>query len=174
MAAAKQSFQDRLNAQTTDLEPGKTYLIGVAIFRTNPDANSPSKQQLLVVKRASHEEAFPNNWELPGGHVEPGETIHQCVERETLEETGLVVEEVLGEFAELLWESRSSGKKNVQLNYAVTVQEPYELRLNPEEHSEWMWAEEDKVDELLMTPAMNKVLRDSFEFSKTNSVPREN
>ena len=59
----------------------------------------------------------------------------------------------------------------MQLTYAVTVREPYELRLDLEEHSEWMWAEEDKVDELLMTPAMSKVLRDSFEFSKTDSVP---
>ena len=59
----------------------------------------------------------------------------------------------------------------MQSNYAVTVREPYELRLNSEEHSEWMWAEEDKIDDLLMTPAMSKVLRDSFEFSKTNSIP---
>ena len=75
MAAAKLSFQDRLNAKTTDLEPGKTYLIGVAIFRKNPNSNSTSKHQPLVVKRAAHEEVFPNNWELPGGHVEPGETV---------------------------------------------------------------------------------------------------
>ena len=170
MPTAKQSFQERLDAQTAELEQGKTYLVGVAIFRASPDPASTTKFQLLVVKRAEHEEAYPNNWEIPGGHVEPGETVRQCVERETLEETGLLVDKILGEFAELHWDSRSSGKKNVQMNYAVNVKQPMDLRLNPEEHSEWLWANEDQVDALLMTPAMNKVLRDSFEYSKTNSI----
>ena len=122
------------------------------------------------MKRAVHEEVFPNNWELPGGHIEPGETVRQCVERETLEETGLLVDEILGEFAELHWDSMSSGKKNIQMNYVVRVKEPMELRSNPDEHSEWLWASEDQVDALLMTPAMAKVMRDAFEYSKTNNV----
>ncbi|KAM0796814.1 NUDIX hydrolase domain-like protein [Usnea florida] len=168
--AKKPSFQERLDAQTTDLEHGKTYVVGVAIFRASPDPASFTKHQLLVVKRAAHEESFPNKWEIPGGRVEPGETVRQCVERETLEETGLRVERVVGELAELRWDSASSGKKSVQMNYAVTVQEPVEIRLDPDEHSEWLWANEDQVDGLDSTPAMKEVLRGSFEYSKTNSV----
>ncbi len=32
-----------------------------------------------------------DEWELPGGQLERGETPHACVEREVLEETGLTV-----------------------------------------------------------------------------------
>ena len=56
------------------------------------------------------------------------------------------------------------------MNYVVDIKQPMDLRLNPEEHSEWLQANEDQVDALLTTPAMNKVLRDSFEYSKTNSI----
>lgn len=43
MPTAKQSFQERLNVRTTDLEQGKTYLFGVAIFRASPDPASTTK-----------------------------------------------------------------------------------------------------------------------------------
>ena len=71
----------------------------------------------------------------------------------------------------MVWESRSSGqKKNVQLNFAVTVREQDGLRVNLEEHSEWMWVEEGMVEGLPMTAAMNKVVRDSLKLSRIDGV----
>ena len=125
---AKQYLQERLDAQTNELEQGKTYLVGVAIFRAAPKPASTTEFQLLVVKRVGHEVACPNSWELPGGYVEPGKTVRQCVESGTLEETGLLVNIILREFAELHWYSTSSGKKSVQMNYAVNVKQPMDLR----------------------------------------------
>jgi 8-oxo-dGTP pyrophosphatase MutT (NUDIX family) len=149
-----------LHSHKSELDASKNWLVGVAIFR------KAQPMELLVVKRAPTEEAFPNNWELPGGHVEDTDLdVYHTIERETAEETGQIVEKVLGEFEELFWDSRS-GKKNIQMNYAVTVKENIPIKLNPDEHSEWMWATAEQCMELLMTPAMRKVLSDSFRFAE--------
>jgi ADP-ribose pyrophosphatase YjhB (NUDIX family) len=52
--------------------------------------------QLLLVRRASRHGR--GNWQLPGGFIEPDETIEQAVVREVQEEAGVVgeVEAVLG------------------------------------------------------------------------------
>ena len=52
--------------------------------------------QLLLVRRASRHGR--GNWQLPGGFIEPDETIEQAVVREVKEEAGVVaeVEAVLG------------------------------------------------------------------------------
>lgn len=44
--------------------------------------------KVLLVKRRFEPSA--GYWSLPGGHVEPGETLEEAVLRELLEETGLV------------------------------------------------------------------------------------
>jgi 8-oxo-dGTP diphosphatase len=44
---------------------------------------------LLLIQRATDPHA--GKWSIPGGHVEPGETLAHAVERELLEETGLEV-----------------------------------------------------------------------------------
>ena len=45
--------------------------------------------RLLLIRRAR--EPSRGLWSLPGGRVEPGETLTEAVEREVLEETGLEV-----------------------------------------------------------------------------------
>jgi 8-oxo-dGTP diphosphatase len=45
--------------------------------------------RLLMVQRG--QEPAAGRWSIPGGRVEPGETDHDAVVREVLEETGLTV-----------------------------------------------------------------------------------
>ncbi len=49
---------------------------GVIVFRRRPELS------FLLMRHA-------NRWDLPKGHVEPGETEHECALREFAEETGL-------------------------------------------------------------------------------------
>ncbi|KAH0283139.1 hypothetical protein M436DRAFT_58610 [Aureobasidium namibiae CBS 147.97] len=155
-----------LSSTAKDLAGDYVYVVGIAVLRRTTDANST--WQLLVVRRVETETSFPNMWELPGGHVEQGETISEAIQRETMEETGLVVQDVIGKFEELRWTSKQGGMESVQFNFVATIQQPAEVTLNPEEHSEWKWIRENEITSLPTSPAMNQVLKDAFEFSKSH------
>lgn len=49
-----------------------------------------SRERVLLLLRDDIPEIpYPNTWDLPGGHVEPGETPEVCIAREMKEEMGL-------------------------------------------------------------------------------------
>lgn len=55
------------------------------VLRGSGDAS-----EVLLIRRAEHEgDPWSGHMAFPGGHVEPGETLQQAAERETLEEIGL-------------------------------------------------------------------------------------
>jgi 8-oxo-dGTP pyrophosphatase MutT (NUDIX family) len=55
---------------------------------------SPTAQgaAFILTKRARHLRRNPGNYALPGGHVDPGETIEAAAIRETWEELGVTLE----------------------------------------------------------------------------------
>ena len=48
------------------------------------------RNRVLLVERGKS--PLKGYWSLPGGALETGEQLHQCIRREVLEETGLVIE----------------------------------------------------------------------------------
>ncbi|MEJ5867927.1 NUDIX domain-containing protein [Pseudokineococcus sp. 5B2Z-1] len=52
--------------------------------------------RVLLAHRSPGREFYPDAWDLPGGHVEPGEAPRAALARELAEELG-VVAEVVGE-----------------------------------------------------------------------------
>ena len=57
---------------------------GCSIIFTNR-----KRQVLLLLRDDIPTIPYPNHWDLPGGHVEDGETPHACIVREMKEEIDL-------------------------------------------------------------------------------------
>src|SRR3972149_12305904 len=57
--------------------------------RTTPAVIMFPSDKILLIKRATV--PFKGYWALPGGRVDPGETVEQTIVREVKEETGLDV-----------------------------------------------------------------------------------
>lgn len=63
-------------------------LIAAAVIECN--------DRVLIAQRAK-KDALYGKWEFPGGKVEEGETLHECLKRELNEELGIQVTEI-GEY----------------------------------------------------------------------------
>lgn len=63
--------------------------IFAAILRSG-ESGAP---EILLIQRSGKRDGtgYPGQWELPGGRTMEGETDEQCVAREALEETGLLI-----------------------------------------------------------------------------------
>ncbi len=49
------------------------------------------KNRVLFLKRSNYMEKFAGDWDLPGGHLKPNESLIEGLARETMEETQLDV-----------------------------------------------------------------------------------
>lgn len=68
--------------ETASLVPHK--FIGVAVIWND--------QKQILIDRRRPEGILGGLWEFPGGKIEPGETIEDCIKREIWEEIGIGIE----------------------------------------------------------------------------------
>jgi|SRR5687768_13215785 len=114
---------------------------------------------LLLSKRAAHRTFYPDVWDMPGGHCEPGETPEQTLVRELSEEIG-----VTPTAWHLLNEVRAElpGEEELLVLhlYAVTAWTGTPHNRMPEEHSEVAWfTVEDACDLALAHPTYQTIFR---------------
>ena len=97
----------------------------------------------LVTRRSKISTYMPLKWDIPGGIVEPGETVEEAIHREVSEETRLTIR--IGRVV-YIYANRD------QLPHRQTFQAVYlskyvdgEVHLNPSEHDQFQWMDYDAI-----------------------------
>ena len=103
--------------------------------------------KILLAKRSASRSFYPNVWDLPGGHLEAGESPEAALVRELKEELGIVATafESLGTFQALSPEGYGSYKYHV---YLVTRWRGTVANRQLEEHSEIRWVTFEDIGNL--------------------------
>jgi len=106
--------------------------------------------RFLIIKRTKTAPSHPLHWDLPGGHVEEGESLEEAVKREALEETNLEISDLKAAKVQDSFRSFFVAKK-----YSGNI----EFKQNPEsgfvEHSEYKWVTLEiykKMEDLSIKP----------------------
>lgn len=113
--------------------------------------------RILLGKRAATRASYPNVWDLPGGHREPGESFAQTLIREIEEELGIT----LTAFAPLATISIRRSVVEVELHvYLVTDWDGKAWNRQPEEHDVIRWFTIDEACRLpLASPRYPSLFR---------------
>lgn len=99
----------------------------------------------LFTHRVPSDDHAPNVWDLPGGGAEFGEMPEDAVIREVLEETGL---EVRVDKPLFVYSFLSNPQRHqIQIVYECEYVGG-EVKLNPEEHDEFKWADFKEMENL--------------------------
>jgi 8-oxo-dGTP diphosphatase len=95
--------------------------------------------QYLICQRA-HDDSLPLLWEFPGGKLEDGETLEECIIRECKEELDVDIK-VLGEFGKT---SYSHAGNELVFTFFMTEIVGGKLAVNVHEQIKWVSVEELK------------------------------
>ena len=105
---------------------------------------NPRLKRLLLIRRSSGDDTGAGTWENAGGNVEDGEQLEQAMAREIREETGLTEVRIERVVYASLFESRVM---NVIIAYLCFTDAEQVSISN--EHSEYVWADEQMCRSLL-------------------------
>jgi 8-oxo-dGTP pyrophosphatase MutT (NUDIX family) len=103
--------------------------------------------RVLLVHRSPDRPAYPDVWDLPGGHIEPGETELAALGREIHEELGVQV--ATGSAIHLCRLDAGGGEDSIRLSaWLVGEWEGTPTNVAPDEHDEIGWFRPEELPPL--------------------------
>ncbi len=121
---------------------------------------------ILIIKRSETDSWQANKWEFPGGKLDLGQDINNALEREVLEETGILVkvsDTVTYVESFLIGDGKYKGLPLVSITYKATPIS-HNVKLS-EEHSEYKWIAPEEALEQNLTDEARKALL-TFKLTK--------
>jgi mutator protein MutT len=119
--------------------------------------------RVLLVHRSPNRHVYPNVWDLPGGHIETGETELAALAREMHEELGVQI--TTGSATHLCQLQKGRGEESVRFSaWLVGEWEGTPTNAAPEEHDEIRWFRPEESPPLIHEPvhtAVVEAMRDS-------------
>ena len=105
-------------------------------------------EKVFLPKRAATKKFLPNIFEIPGGHIDFGEDVVAGLKREIMEEVGMNVS-VGDPYAVFTYTNEIKGSHSVEAVYFARFTDSLEnIRLIPEDHSEYIWASREEIPEV--------------------------
>ncbi|WP_318783758.1 NUDIX domain-containing protein [Plantactinospora soyae] len=107
--------------------------------------------RVLLVHRSPNRHVYPNVWDLPGGHIEAGETELAALAREMHEELGVQI--TTGSAIHLCWLEIGRAEESVRFSaWIVGEWEGTPTNAAPDEHDEIRWFRPEELPPLAHEP----------------------
>jgi 8-oxo-dGTP pyrophosphatase MutT (NUDIX family) len=122
-------------------------------------------KKVLFVKRLPTRKVWPGLWDLPGGTLEPSETVEQALEREVAEEVGVRVRRF--EYLDTVREREPvSGADYTNVMFRVTAWEGSPYNAAPFEHEKLGWFSIREALDLPIVESVRQALTKVLSLSK--------
>ena len=136
------------DTRITHAADGRRVVSAAAIFK-----RGSQDQWVILTARRTEPVEFAGGWELPGGKVDPGETVGEALVREVEEELGIPI--VVGELVpgpDLL-QGWPLGEYGVMLVHTAFLEDPDDYPEPIEQHDAVAWIGLDNLDQVPWLPA---------------------
>jgi 8-oxo-dGTP diphosphatase len=142
--------------QTAQKDGIKKLSVGAAIFHDG---------KILILQRKP-DDFMPNIYELPGGGLESGESLFECLKREIREETNCTIKQIIGYIGYIDFLS-STGLPTRRFNFLVQPELPLIVELS--EHQSYQWIFPTDARNYDITPQTQKII-ESLNHTLTSKI----